>query len=329
MTTDGPPRRNPFLHGPRAKDDARTDGVSLEGLFQRPHGPPPPRAEPVAARARQELVDRLEAAGLDCAEELRAHITEGRDVQASATALDALALGASRLGGMPDVPADFVWPASAARPLHFLAQIDLRDVADASEALPSSGWLLFFYDARDMPWGTAPSDGDGWAVRYVDAAASLERRGRPKGDAATFSAASLRFAPRFDLPGIDDPLVQPALRKRWAHDNRRYGALVAAIQGPGPLHRWLGHPAAIQGGLRETCQLAANGLAFGIANAQSEAGRALLARDEGWSQLLQLDSDPETIGFEWHDAGRLHFMIREEDRAAHRFDRVWLILGCG
>lgn len=90
-------------------------------------------------------------------------------------------LGGTRMGGTPDVPADFVWPRpvppedpediasrgneTAARemrehlaldlPYAFIAQIDLAEGAalgGLASALPSDGRLLFFYDFGVGPW---------------------------------------------------------------------------------------------------------------------------------------------------------------------------------
>jgi uncharacterized protein YwqG len=43
--------------------------------------------------------------------------------------------------------------------------------------------------------------------------------------------------------------------------------------------------------------------------------------------LLQLDSDL-AAGMEWGDAGTLYFWIHQDDLAAWRFDKVWMILQC-
>ena len=62
----------------------------------------------------------------------------------------ALPIGASKLGGLPDVPADFVWPRFAGtdyegvkreRPLSFMAQFDLTELAsfDAARLLAKAG----------------------------------------------------------------------------------------------------------------------------------------------------------------------------------------------
>ena len=75
-------------------------------------------------------------------------------------------VGASRLGGMPDLPADVPWPWRAAIPaayfkehgerswpLSFIAQIDFAEIQAAGglEGFPSSGRLLFFCDPVLMP----------------------------------------------------------------------------------------------------------------------------------------------------------------------------------
>ena len=66
-------------------------------------------------------------------------------------------LGATRFGGQPDVPADFVWPAYGGesydnvvkdRPLTFLAQFNCAELArfDTEHLLPDHGLLSFFYE---------------------------------------------------------------------------------------------------------------------------------------------------------------------------------------
>jgi len=78
-------------------------------------------------------------------------------------------IGASRLGGTPDLPAEVPWPWRPALPdgtvfkehlarpwpLSFVAQIDFADILSAGglEGFPSSGRLLFFCDPIET-WGT-------------------------------------------------------------------------------------------------------------------------------------------------------------------------------
>jgi uncharacterized protein YwqG len=78
-------------------------------------------------------------------------------------------IGASRLGGTPDLPAGIPWPwrpalpdrtvfkdhAARPWPLSFVAQIDFAEILSAGglEGFPSSGRLLFFCDPIET-WGT-------------------------------------------------------------------------------------------------------------------------------------------------------------------------------
>ena len=69
-------------------------------------------------------------------------------------AAEKLPLGASKFGGNPSAPRDFVWPfyhgksddgATVARPLTFLMQLNLEEVApyDVEKRLPTRGLLAF------------------------------------------------------------------------------------------------------------------------------------------------------------------------------------------
>ena len=78
-------------------------------------------------------------------------------------------LGATRFGGNPDVPPDFVWPTYEGesydhvvkdRPLTFLAQFNCAELAqfDKEHLLPDHGLLSFFYETDTQCWGYDPKD---------------------------------------------------------------------------------------------------------------------------------------------------------------------------
>ncbi len=65
-----------------------------------------------------------------------------------------LPIGASRFGGLPDLPSDVTWPEQHGKKLLFLAQIDLASVtSSATSVLPPDGWLYVFslLDDAHMP----------------------------------------------------------------------------------------------------------------------------------------------------------------------------------
>jgi len=59
-----------------------------------------------------------------------------------------LAVGATKIGGRPDLPRDRQWPEWRGAPLNFLAQIGLAGIAeyDSDGELSHEGMLSFFFD---------------------------------------------------------------------------------------------------------------------------------------------------------------------------------------
>ena len=254
-------------------------------------------------------------------------------------ALETLPPGASRFGGAPDVAPGFAWPERDGRPLTFLAQLDLADVR--APDLPASGWLLFFYDAVEQPWGFDPKDAGGARVVHVDAPrGALERRRHPEVDArgGPFRCCALSFAPAVDLPDLEDDLVVKARLRPEDMKSREtdaYYDVAAALSGhadpDATYHHLLGNPQLVQGDMRGECQLVTSGIYVGKPEAfQGERTQELLrVAPSEWRLLLQLDTDEEGPGWTWGDAGRVYFWIRRADLAAGAFDRTWLVLQCG
>src|SRR5664279_4865149 len=70
---------------------------------------------------------------------------------------ETIPIGVSKMGGSPDVPADFQWPMWNDVPLTFIAQIRFSDAKpfDQEDLLPAQGLLYFFFgiDAYlDLPY---------------------------------------------------------------------------------------------------------------------------------------------------------------------------------
>jgi len=72
---------------------------------------------------------------------------------------EAIPIGASKLGGQPDLPEGVEWPAWH-EPMGFLGQFNLAEVAphDTEAALPTAGLLSFFFETDGEPlysarWG--------------------------------------------------------------------------------------------------------------------------------------------------------------------------------
>ena len=121
-------------------------------------------------------------------------------LKASAADEARLALGASKLGGLPDLPAGTPWPGLGGVPLAFVAQVHLDDLRGypVAQTLPRAGWLHFFYDARQQAFGDKPADRGAWQVLYAPGSApnGLKRQAAPEALPAEsrFKAAAVDWA---------------------------------------------------------------------------------------------------------------------------------------
>ena len=261
-------------------------------------------------------------------------------IQYEAVAAD-LPLGVSKFGGCPDVPADFVWPRYAAleqgffkrqeqeRPLAFLAQFDLDDLADFDSAglLPRTGHLSFFYECVSMPWGWSLKDKGCARVLYFPPETPLYRRPLPEDLEATsrIPAQKPGFSEVISLPSFEylPEEMAAGLDEEFYDEIRPFSAEGQC--------RLLGYPDLIQDNTMEIeCQMAFMGLECGRRTlltaeqqAEFEAGQA------DWILLFQMGTlHDATKGFElmFGDGGLLYFWIRKQDLAALHFDDVWTIL---
>lgn len=104
----------------------------------------------------------------------------------------------SKLGGAPDVPADFAWPHHEVGPDRFLSQINLSDLPSGPYELPDRGVLSFFY-AHDESGGTFWGDPDYVRVfRFRDADALVPTE--PPAAVALGGTAVVAFRPGEDVP---------------------------------------------------------------------------------------------------------------------------------
>jgi len=241
--------------------------------------------------------------------------------------------GASRIGGVPDVPPGFIWPCwlptKQPAPLGFIAQIDLADLPHVETSLPISGWLYFFYDRLLEPWGYHPADRVCWRVAFVDCPRSnLKPAELPKdldtkhvaNACAVEATVELTLPEHLEHVEFGSPLEEAYTRLRGQ-----------VMEGKGRTHhRLLGHPQPIQNTMELECQLASNGVYCGdLKGYQSARAKALEVGATDWRLLLQIDTDEKGPGWMWGDMGRIYYWIKRQDLATRRFEDVWLILQCG
>ncbi len=249
-------------------------------------------------------------------------------LHATPVAETTIPIGASKLGGTPDLPTGIAWPQWQKIPQSFITQIRLADVQpyDTDHLLPQQGMLWFFYDALQQTYGADPADRGGWRVLYAASDTStLQRTPFPANLPAQsrFTPCSLSFTseitlsqqPQMDIPHYD-----------WtADEQQRYENLLATYPNPTDHasihHRLLGNPDTIQDDMREQCQLVSHGLT----DSSNPKAASLLTGANDWHLLLQIDSDEHT-GMHWANTGMLYYWITRPDLQAQHFDTTWLAL---
>ena len=242
---------------------------------------------------------------------------------------EAIPVGASKLGGEPDLPASMDWcTRKNGRPLSFLAQLNLGEIHehDVAEELPAEGMLYFFYDASNepggTPWGYDPADGDGWQVIYYGEGQPLARRAAPEyiiQGGFQFGEAALSFSHRRETPYLESDLLRDADIPEA--DRQVFYTMLDANHAPGT--KMLGHSSLIQEGM----ELEVESVTSGIYMGDGAEGVTDPARAKKWRLLFQLDS-ADRLDMMWGDEGMLYFWMREEDIRARAFDKCWMILQC-
>ncbi len=252
-------------------------------------------------------------------EGLGAHVDYARSVMRPGILLHAgeagasIPVGASKLGGEPDLGAGARWPEHDQGPYEFIAQLDLAALPPST--LPASGLLSLFAATRPEE---ALFHGDEGYVRaiYTPASTPLVRRALPPHSEAQAAqleeeaAYGAEFGEAMPKPGevslplsftpfLDFPRA-PEQRKDWPLDeaDRLIDVYCEVLEG---LHETEGDQLLGYPGQRS--------LAY-----DPRGGR-------GWESLLCLNSH-EALGWAWHDGDLLYVSIEASRLAASDFSAL-------
>lgn len=246
-------------------------------------------------------------------------------------------VGASHIGGLPDLPPGVAWPRIEGAALSFLAQIRLADLADlpGAEELPQSGLLSFFYDADSrtnqgedgkFQW-PAPHRGGARVLHFEGDPSTFVRTEPPVEETAVvvFPAYAVGYQSERMMPPMESPfydLVDPDSVKDAAW-YARFAQIADMNRGDTerPIHRLLGYTSELQGDPYLSVHTYASGQKC------EDRDPAQLREAARWRLLLQIDSEPGNKLLN-QDGGYYYFLIREDDLAQRRFDRVWGELQC-
>jgi uncharacterized protein YwqG len=273
----------------------------------------------------------------------------GPRADAGAAAGGGCPVGASKIGGAPDLPPGFEWlyyegkpyyGEQSYRPLSFLAQINCAEAHahDKDNALPGEGMLYFFLEYEAM-FGSGKAYGNGFArVLYHPGGAGVLRRTEPPADLPDenrLPEVRLAMSAKPDFPYPDEFREWHREIDMWHLEDGDFEAYIKAarIQEPlpGNTHKLLGYANTIQNGMLLECELGSNGLTYEAFSEALPPERQRQLEDDctQWRLLLQLDSICH-MGYEqlWGDVGMLYFYIKKSDLANRDFGHCWYTMQC-
>jgi len=271
--------------------------------------PKPAKARAAVTLKASPLDNAIEAFSLKhLASKLRALAQPALLFESAKMNKTAQTVGATRLGGIPDLPKTTPWPAKDGSPLMFIAQFQMRDVAwqFPKGTLPPDGVLSFFAGASGTKDCAVVEDPGDWKVQFFSEKTALSPATLPAGlhPKVLLRRSAVILKPHVSLPDPQDlhsSSLQSAcndIREWWTQQTKRR-------------HRLLGHPDSIQGSV--------------LAQTASDAATTKVApKKTTWRMLFQMDSDP-ALGLNWGDCGRLYVLIPEADLANRNFSRCWAV----
>ncbi len=254
---------------------------------------------------------------------------------------DGPAVGASRVGGTPDLPPALAWPTARGEPYVFLAQLDLASLAplEAARELPGRGWLSFFYH----PGGTSDDGLVPVRVLHFSGDESLARRDPPAG-VTVLREHLVTPRPEWRWPGTASPFYEALV------DEDRVLAYHRACRAPGghpdptaldplpnletilwgagawdterPVHRLLGYAANIQGDPYLSAEIATLPAGWAAYTEGTPEALAIHRAARRWRLLLQIDASGDGAPLLDQDGGFFYVWMTEDALARHAWDEA-------
>lgn len=235
-----------------------------------------------------------------------------------------LALGQSKIGGNPDLPADMEWPQHASGAMLFLAQIDLSEINKSwlDIDVPETGILYFFVSQRFRNDSYEPEPSDYLCLYKAEVNNLVRRAHKPyvQYETIVWNSCELDFKNVLSLP----PQLQGESLRYEDDENDTWTYYLMQSVIDDHVTKLGGYANDIQGEMEKACEYKARGYdRYGDIPRTERVD--IVERSADWVLLFQLDSD-SNAGMEWSDRGKLFFWIRKDDLKGRRFDKVYMII---
>ena len=226
--------------------------------------------------------------------------------------LGRLPLGASRIGGIPDLPPGLAWPEFEGRKVQFLAQVDFAQMPRwEGTLLPADGWLYYFglYE-NDHEHVTAVHYHRGPRESLVRVPTpKLEEIWPTHNDDLTYEL--LPLVPRMALFVDGARIAEDLDEDPWELSNQIKG-MIEDSDIPEPKPDRLDQTAWLLGDIA------------GVDGSIAEHIEAMELDGDDWMNLLAITSSGT---MEWGDGGTLYLLIRRSDLACRDFSQAAMTAG--
>ncbi|MEB9456450.1 YwqG family protein [Bacillus anthracis] len=211
---------------------------------------------------------------------------------------DTVAIGSSKMGGIPDLPFAFEYPTHKGNPLQFIAQFNLKDLQHVGmdHNLPKTGMLYFFIIENYFEEDVSPTEAG--RVLYYDV--PVEQLRRADELQTNYNQCAITFELTYKLPElfIEDE----------ADSDRFLQLLEELIPDNYDNHQMFGEPFSVQ------------------EEVLYETGEYMGVDPQKMTLLFQIDSDTKNCNMMWGDLGMLYFCIGNEDLKNRRFENACCVL---
>lgn len=254
--------------------------------------------------------------------------------------------GASKIGGKPYLPIDFVWPTytdpddNVTRHLSFFAQIDLADIKprDKEGLLQGRGTLYFFYECESMKWGFDAGDRGAARVFYFDTTdvIGLAPMDIPDDipEEYVIPQIALSFRSGKSYPSFEEFEIYNDLETDYNEYDEVLSRLGINVDEDRECHKMLGYADVIQNEMLTEAERVSRGLSCAdpesYQNTPSDVESDIAKHAGDWMLLCQLSTVTKgDFEFMFGDCGMIYFYIKKSDLAAMNFDNVHFSVQCG
>ncbi|OUC03782.1 cytoplasmic protein [Bacillus thuringiensis serovar medellin] len=211
---------------------------------------------------------------------------------------ETVAIGSSKMGGVPDLPALFEYPKHKGNSLQFIAQFNLSDLQNVGMDynLPKTGMLYFFCIENYFEENVNLTEAG--RVIYYDV--PVEQLRRENEIQAKYNQCAITFELTYKLPElfIEDE----------ADSDRFLQLLEELIPDNYDNHQMFGEPFSVQ------------------EEVLYETGEYMGVDPQQMTLLFQIDSDHKNCNMVWGELGMLYFCISNEDLKNQRFENTCCVL---